>query len=88
MSDLTEDEKLFFYGDEDGRGEWWDSPDFEPEYETGICQNCDASLTLQQSKRGRLFRCERCQQTAETVRYARRTLRDGRAQRDPLVPSY
>jgi hypothetical protein len=36
MSDLTEDEKLFFYGDEDGRGAWWDNPDFEPEYEIGI----------------------------------------------------
>ena len=31
MSDLTEDEKLFFYGEEDGRRAWWDKPDFEPE---------------------------------------------------------
>jgi hypothetical protein len=85
MSDITDDEKLFFYDDENGRGAWWDSPDVDSEYEIGFCQNCDAPLTLQQAKRGRLFCSEKCQQTAVTVRYARRTLRDGRPQRDPLV---
>lgn len=85
MSDLTEDEKLFFYGDEDGRGAWWDKPDFEPEYEIGIFQNCDASLTLHQTKQGRLFCCERCQQMAVIVRYAQRTPQADRAQHDPLV---
>lgn len=85
MGDLTDDEKLFFYGDENGHGGWWDSPDGGPEDETGICQNCDTPLTLQQAKRGRLFCSEKCQQTAEVIRYARRTLRDDRFQRDPLV---
>jgi hypothetical protein len=36
MSDFIEDEKLHFYGDEDGRGAWWNRPDFESEYEIGI----------------------------------------------------
>lgn len=95
MGDLTDDEKLFFYGDENGRGAWWDSPwlpgdDDEDDERDAVetvatCYNCDAPLTLQQAMEGKLFCSEKCQQTAETVRYARRTLRDGRYQRDPLV---
>lgn len=83
MSDMSDMERWFAYGDENGDGPWND--DVDPDYEVGICQNCDGQLTLQQAWRGTLYCSEKCQQTAEIVRYGRATLRDGRYERDPLV---
>ena len=83
MSDMNDMERWHAYGNENGDGPWND--DIDPGYEVGICQNCDAQLTLQQARRGKLFCSEKCQQTAKTVRYGRATLRDGRYKRDPLV---
>lgn len=83
MSDMNNIERRFAYRDENGDGRWSDNVD--PDYEVGICQNCDVSLSLQQMLHRSLYCGEKCQRTAETVRYARRTLRDGRYERDPLV---
>jgi 5-methylcytosine-specific restriction endonuclease McrA len=83
MSDMNDIKRWFVYGDENGDGPWND--DVDPDYEVGICQNCDVSLSLQQMLHRSLYCSKKCQQTAETVRYARRTLRDGRYERDPLV---
>jgi 5-methylcytosine-specific restriction endonuclease McrA len=83
MSDMNDMERWHAYGNENGDGPWND--DIDPGYEVGICQNCDAQLTLQQARRGKLFCSEKCQQTANTVRYGRATLLDGRYKRDPLV---
>src|SRR6266849_1951825 len=83
MSDMNDMERWHAYGNENGDGPWND--DIDPGYEVGICQNCDAQLTLQQARRGKLFCSEKCQQTAKTVRYGRATLLDGRYKRDPLV---
>ena len=83
MSDMNNVERWYAHGDENGNGPWND--DGDPDYEIGICQNCDAELTLQQARRGRLYCSEKCQQTAEIVRYGRATLRDGRYERDLLV---
>lgn len=83
MSDMNEIERGFAYGDENGDGPWND--DIDPEYEVGICQNCDGPLTLQQARRGTLYCSEKCRQTAEIVRYGRATLRDGRYERDLSV---
>lgn len=84
MSDMSETERWYAYGNENGDGPWNEDSD-DDEYEVGVCQNCDAQLTLQQARHGTLFCREKCQQTAEIVRYGRATLRDGRYQRDPLV---
>ncbi len=83
MSDMNDMERWHAYGNENGDGPWND--DIDPGYEVGICQNCDAQLTLQQARRGKLFCSEKCQQTAKTVRYGRATLLDGRYHQDPLV---
>ena|SRR2546425_964140 len=83
MSDMNDMERWHAYGNENSEGPWND--DIEPAYEVGICQNCDAPLTLQQARRGMLFCGEKCQQTAKTVRYGRATLLDGRYKRDPFV---
>ena len=83
MNDMNNIERWYAYGDENGNGPWND--DVDPDYEVGICQNCDGQLTLQQARCGRLYCSEKCQQTAEIVRYGRATLRDGCYERDPLV---
>lgn len=76
-------ERWYAYGNENGDGPWND--DIDPDYEVGICQNCDQELPQERALRGTLFCSEKCQQTAEIVRYGRRTLRDGRYKRDSLV---
>src|SRR5260370_20527736 len=83
MSDMNAMERWYAYGNENGDGPWND--DIDPDYEVGICQNCDQELPQERALRGTLFCSEKCQQTAEIVRYGRRTLRDGRYKRDPLV---
>jgi hypothetical protein len=83
MSDMNDTECWYAYGNENGDGPW--NNDVDPDYEVGICQNCDAQLALQQAQRGTLFCSEKCKQTAKTVRYGRATLRDGRYKSDPLV---
>lgn len=83
MSDMNEIERWYAYGDENGDGPWND--DIDPDYEAGICQNCDKELPRELALRGTLFCSEKCQQTAKAVRYGRATLRDGRYKRDPLV---
>lgn len=83
MSDMNETERWYAYGDENGNGPWND--DIDPDYEVGICQNCDAPLMSEQAQRGKLFCSERCKQTAKAVRYARASRRDGRSERDPEV---
>jgi 5-methylcytosine-specific restriction endonuclease McrA len=85
MSDMNEMERWYAYGDENGDipdNDWY--PDDEDD-EVGICQNCDAQLTLEQARRGTLYCSEKCSQTASAVRYGRATLRDGRYERDPQV---
>lgn len=84
MSSFTPEEKRYFYGDENGRGGYWEDEVDDP-YDIGVCQNCDATLSMEAAKRGKLYCGERCQQIAETVRYGRKALRDGRYTRDPLV---
>lgn len=83
MGDMTDDEKWFAYGDENGDGSWND--DEEPPYDFGSCQNCDTVLTPEQARRGVLYCKPVCSQIAATIRYARATLRDGRYERDPEV---
>ncbi len=83
MSDMSDTERWFAYGDENGDGPWND--DVDPDYEVGICQNCDGQLTFQQARRGTLYCSEKCSQTAKTVRYGRATRQDGRYTSDPLV---
>ncbi len=86
MSEMSEIERWYAYGDENGNGPWNDDIDEdEDDKRIGICQNCDASLTLEQAQHGALFCGEKCKQTAKVVRYGRATLRDGRYKRDPLV---
>ncbi|GHO72598.1 hypothetical protein KSD_03690 [Ktedonobacter sp. SOSP1-85] len=82
MSDMSPTEHWYAYGDENGNGPW--NEDVEPEYEVGYCQNCYTQLPLQQALRGALFCSEKCKQTANTIRYARATIKDGRYN-DPLV---
>ena|SRR6266516_3073833 len=82
MSDMNDTERWYAYGNENGAGPWNDN---DEDVEVGICQNCDAPLTLEQARHGTLFCGEKCKQTASTVRYGRATLRDGRYERDPLV---
>ncbi len=69
--------------DENGNGPR--NTDVEHDYKIGMCQNCDGQLTREQARSGTLYCSEKCQQTAEMVRYGRATLRDGRYERDPLV---
>ena len=83
MSDMSDMERWFAYGDENGDGPWND--EVIPEYEIGACQNCGAGLTIEQGRHGTLYCGEKCAQTASTVRYGRATRRDGRYDRDPLV---
>lgn len=82
MEEMSEEERWYAYGDENGHGPWNDGGEDD---EVGICQNCDAPLTLEQARHGALFCGEKCQQTAKAVRYARATLWHGRYQRDPRV---
>jgi hypothetical protein len=83
MSDMNAMEHWYTYGNENGDGPWND--DIDPDYEVGVCQNCDKELPQERALRGTLFCSEKCQQTAEIVRYGRAILRDGRYKRDPLV---
>ena len=83
MSDMSDMERQFAYGNENGDGPRND--DLHPAYKVSVCQNCDGQLTLQQARRGTLYCSERCSQIAGTVRYGRATRRDGRYERDPLV---
>ncbi len=83
MSDMNAMERWYAYGNENGDDPWND--DIDPDYEVGICQNCDKKLPQERALRGTLFCREKCQQTAKVVRYGRATLRDGRYERDPLV---
>ncbi len=89
MNDMSEMERWYAYGDENGNGPWdeWGDDDDKDEDDkiVGICQNCDVPLTLKQARHGALFCGEKCKQTAKAVRYGRATLRDGRYKRDPLV---
>jgi hypothetical protein len=82
MNDMNDTERWYAYGNENGDGPWNDNDEDD---EVGICQNCDAPLTLEQALHGTLFCGEKCKQTASTVRYGRATLRDDRYERDPLV---
>ena len=82
MEEMSEEERWYAYGDENGNGPWNDGGEDD---EVGICQNCDAPLTLEQARHGALFCGEKCQQTAKVVRYGRATRADGRYDRDPQV---
>jgi 5-methylcytosine-specific restriction endonuclease McrA len=84
MEEMSEEERWYAYGDENGNGPWNDDKDEDEDDEVSIipCQNCDAALTPEQARHGTLFCSEKCQQTAKAIRYGRATLRDGRYQRD------
>ncbi len=49
------------------------------------CVNCDKELTYGQAMNGDLFCGKLCQYTAETIRYARRSIKNGNYGSDPLV---
>ncbi len=51
----------------------------------GFCFNCDKEVAYDRARKGKLFCSEKCQQTADAVRYGRATCRDGRYARDPKV---
>ena len=53
-------------------------------YENDDCLNCGKKLETPQLRRGKLYCSKLCGDTAITVRYARRTIADGRYN-DPLV---
>jgi 5-methylcytosine-specific restriction endonuclease McrA len=84
MEGMSEEERWYAYGNENGDGPWNDDKDEDEDDEVSIipCQNCDAPLTPEQARHGTLFCSEKCQQTAKAIRYGRATLRDGRYQRD------
>ncbi len=83
MEEMSEEERWYAYGNENGDGPWNDDKDEDEDDEVSIipCQNCDAPLTPEQARHGTLFCSEKCQQTAKAIRYGRATLRDGRYQR-------
>jgi hypothetical protein len=49
------------------------------------CVNCDGEMSVGQAMNGDLFCSKLCQYTAETIRYARRSIKNGNYNRDPLV---
>src|SRR5260370_237185 len=63
MNDMSEMERWYAYGDENGNGPWdeWGDDDDKDENDklVCICQNCDVPLTLKQSIHGALFRSEK-----------------------------
>jgi hypothetical protein len=50
-----------------------------------LCLSCDNEMTYGQAMKGDLFCSKLCQYTAETIRYARRSIKNGNYDADPLV---
>ena len=50
-----------------------------------LCVNCDKELSFVQDMNGDLFCSKLCQYTAETIRYARRSVKNGKYYADPTV---
>lgn len=47
-------------------------------YEPALCQQCDAELSLEESRKGSMFCGDRCAQVAATIRSARVSTRNGK----------